>query len=159
VNFADTNWLVAIYLPANDSDDESKSRRATVERFMRKQGGQLLLSPIVLLEARNIFARVTGEAEPAEWSSMESDFNGRLYVDPMNWRELQRECGSIFSRYSHKTVIGTFDAALVASAKLAGAQTFLSFDKTAKAMAAAEGLSVFPELDRDAKKILQTLRR
>jgi predicted nucleic acid-binding protein len=158
MNFADTNWLSAIYLPANGLDDEDKSRRATVNRFMRQHGGKLLISPIVLLEARNVFSRVTHEANPKEWALLESDFNGRLYVDPMNWRELQRECDAIFSRYSHKATIGTFDAAIVASAKLAGAQTFLSFDKIAKAMAVAEGLEVFPELDREAKKILSQLR-
>ena len=157
MNFADTNWLSAIYLPANDSDEESKSRRATVNRFMRTHGGRLLISPIVLLEARNVFSRVTGESRPAEWALLESDFDGRLYIDPMNWRELQRECEGIFSRYSHKATIGTFDAAIVASAKLAGTRTFLSFDKTAKAMAVAEGLEIFPELDRDSKRILNQL--
>jgi predicted nucleic acid-binding protein len=157
VNFADTNWLEAVYLQPNDSPF-SKSNHAIVNRFMRQHGGKLLISPIVLLEARNVFSRVTHEANPKEWALLESDFNGRLYVDPINWRELQRECDAIFSRYSHKATIGTFDAAIVASAKLAGAQTFLSFDKIAKAMAVAEGLEVFPELDREAKKILSQLR-
>jgi predicted nucleic acid-binding protein len=158
MNFADTNWLSALYLPSNELDEESKSRRALVHRFMRKHGGRLLISPIVLLEARNVFSRVTGESKPAEWALLESDFDGRLYIDPINWRELQRGCEGVFSRYSHKATIGTFDAAIVTSAKLAGARTFLSFDKTAKAMAVAEGLETFPELDRDAKKIFNRLR-
>jgi predicted nucleic acid-binding protein len=158
MNFADTNWLTAIYLLTDEDDEESKSRRATVERFARKQGGQLLLSPIVLLEARNVFSRITGESQPEEWASLQSDFDGRLYVDPMNWRELQRECEALFGRYSSKVTIGTLDAAVVASARLAGAQRFLSFDKVASALAVAEGMAVFPELDREAKKILSELR-
>jgi predicted nucleic acid-binding protein len=158
MNFADTNWLTAIYLAAKESSDDSQTRRATVDRFLRMHGGKLLLSPVVLLEARNVFSRVTGEAEPAEWALLEADFNGRLYVDPMNWHELQRECEGIFARYSHKATVGTLDAAIVASAKLAGARKFLSFDNVVKALAVAEGLEVLPELDREGKMILRRLR-
>jgi hypothetical protein len=43
--------------------------------------------------------------------------------------------------------LGTFDTAMVASAKLAGATRFLSFDLMARSIAAAEGMNVFPALD------------
>ena len=112
-----------------------------------------------MLEARNVFSRVTGESEPREWQQLEADFDGRLYVDPMNWDWLRRECHTLFVRYAWKMLLGTFDTAVVASAKLAGGTRFLSFDARAKALAAAEGLGVFPPLDADGKRILAELKR
>jgi hypothetical protein len=42
---------------------------------------------------------------------------------------------------------------------LAGGTRFLSFDNTAKALAAAEGLKVFPPLDAEGKRFLTALTR
>jgi hypothetical protein len=111
----------------------------------------------VLLEARNVFARATGESEPQEWTTLEADFGGRLYVDPMNWELLRRECVELFTRYAWKATIGTFDIAIIASAKLGGATRFLSFDMRAKALAAAERFEVFPPLNSGGKQLLARL--
>ena len=159
MNYADTNWLEAVYLTPHPDDAEAHERERIVERFARKHGGQLALSHVVLLEARNVFSRVTGESQPREWQQLEADFDGRLYVDPMNWDLLRRECHALFARYACKTQLGTFDTAVVASAKLAGGTRFLSFDTRAKALAAAEGLEVFPPLEADGKRILTVLKR
>ena len=158
MNYADTNWLEALYIAPASNDTEGQEREKIVERFARKHGGQLALSHIVLLEARNVFSRVTGESHPREWHELEADFEGRLYVDPMNWDLLRRACNELFARYSSKAALGTFDTAVVASAKLAGATRFLSFDTRAKAMAAAEGLAVFPPLDAEGKQIRSALK-
>jgi hypothetical protein len=156
MNYADTNWLEAIYIGPKDL--ESQRRREIVDRFMRRHGGPLALSHIVLLEARNVFRRTTGERNPAEWALLEADFDGRLYVDPMNWDLLRRECYVLFDKYAWKASIGTFDVAIVASAKLAGATQFLSFDATAKALAVAEGMQVFPPLSPAEKRIVAQLK-
>jgi predicted nucleic acid-binding protein len=156
MNYADTNWLEAIYIGPKDS--ESQRRREIVERFMRRHSGPLALSHIVLLEARNVFRRTTGEGNPAEWVLLEADFDGRLYVDPMNWDLLRRECYVLFDKYAWKASIGTFDTAIVASAKLAGATQFLSFDATAKALTVAEGMQVFPPLSPAEKRIVAQLK-
>ena len=156
MNYADTNWLEAIYIGPKDL--ESERRREIVERFMRRHSGPLALSHIVLLEARNVFRRTTGERNPAEWTLLESDFDIRLYVDPMNWDLLRRECYVLFDKYAWKAPIGTFDTAIVASAKLAGATQFLSFDARAKALATAEGMAVFPPLNAGEKQITAKLR-
>src|SRR6058998_3872178 len=140
MNYADTNWLEAVYIASDANDAEGVRRREIVERFTRRYGGRLALSHIVLLEARNVFSRTTGESAPREWALLEADFDGKIYVDPMNWDLLRRECYALFSRYGWKLHLGTLDAAIVASAKLAGATQFLSFDTTAKALAVAEGL-------------------
>lgn len=159
MNYADTNWLEALYLTADPDDAEAQARERIVERFTRKHGGQLAVSHVVLLEARNVFVRVTGESQPREWLQLEADFDGRLFVDPMNWELLRRECHALFARYAWKSHLGTFDTAVVASAKLAGGTRFLSFDTAAKALAAAEDLDVFPPLDPTGKRILSLLKR
>ena len=76
MNYADTNWLEAVYISPHPDDREARSREQIVERFARKHGGQLAVSHIVLLEARNVFSRVTGEAQPSEWEELEADFVG-----------------------------------------------------------------------------------
>jgi predicted nucleic acid-binding protein len=159
VNFADTNWLVAAYIEPASDDAEAVRRRAIVERFMRRHSGQLVLSHLILLEARNVFSRVTGEREPREWQALEADFDGRLYLDPMNWDLLRRECNSLFSKYAWKTSVGTFDIAVVASAKLAGGTRFLSFDSTAKAVAAAEAIEVYPPLEPAERQTVSRLKQ
>ncbi len=155
MNFADTNWLVALYSekPAAKKD----SWHITVANFMRKHGGQLALSQIVLLEARNIFSRLTKQASPPEWEEIVHDFGGKLYVDQLNWSLLRRDAEALFSRYSTKESIGTLDALVVVSAKHAGATRFLSFDSLAAALAAAEGLAVFPPLNSEGKVFLKKL--
>ncbi len=158
MNYADTNWLEAVYIAPDPRDAEGVQRHQIVERFMRRHGGQLVLSHIVLLEARNVFSRVTGERDPREWALLEADFDGRVYVDPMNWDLLRRECNSIFARYAWKRTLGTFDAALIAAAKLSGATRFLSFDTNARCLAAAEGIDVFPALDNTGKRLVRQLK-
>ena len=157
MNFADTNWLEAMFFASELR--EKQARRAIVDRFLRQHGGQIGLSHIVYLEARNIFSRVSGESEPEEWGQLQAGLNGRFYLDPMNWEFLRRDTFALVAKYAHKATLGTFDLALLASAKLAGATRLLSFDDTLKAMALAEGLPVFPELGPQGKTLLAQLRR
>ena len=68
MKFADTNWLVSTYLEPHAEDAEAVRRREIVKRFMRRHGDQLVISHIVLLEARNVFSRYIGEERtPAYW--------------------------------------------------------------------------------------------
>jgi predicted nucleic acid-binding protein len=159
MNYADTNWLEALYLTPQPDDSRGHERQNIVERFARKHGDHLVVSHIVLLEARIVFSRSTGQKSPEQWTQLESDFNGRIYVDPMNWDLLRRECYAIAERYACNLRLGAFDVALIAAAKLAGDRRFLSFDMRAKAVAFAEGLEVFPPLDVEGKRILAQLRR
>ena len=76
MNHADTNWLESLYITPDPNDPEAVSRRGTVERFMRKQAGQLATSHVVLLEARNVFSRTTGEKHPREISGNSSALGG-----------------------------------------------------------------------------------
>src|SRR5438552_816587 len=157
--FADTNWLEAIYFkPTKESKEATKRRHALVERRMRKLSSPLLTSQIVLLEARNVFSRLAGVPKPAEWDRLVGDFNGRIFVDPMNWDILRQQTNRVFERFSHKTVVGTFDAALIASAQLAGAREFFSFDEHLKALATCLDMDVYPPLGTEGKKLLTKFR-
>jgi predicted nucleic acid-binding protein len=158
MNFADTNWLASVYIEPQAEDLEAVQRRRTVERFLRQHSGQLAISHVVLLEARNVFSRVTGEPQPQEWQMLEADFGGRLYVDPMNWDLLRRECNALFSKYAWKAALGTFDTAIIASVKLAGGTRFLSFDAKARSLASAEGIGVFPVLEPAERRLLAQLK-
>lgn len=156
--FADTNWLEALYFEPDPLDKDSLARAAVVERRMRKHVGSLTISHIVLLESRNVFGRVSGKPKPQEWEHLLSDFNGRIYVDPMNWDLLRQETNRLFERLSHRATVGTFDATLIASAKLAGASEILTFDERLKAVASCLGLKVFPTLGPEARELLAKLR-
>jgi predicted nucleic acid-binding protein len=157
--FADTNWLESLYVRPRAGNREAEERHRIVDRRMRKQSGPLMISHIVLLEARNVFGRVTGNPKPVEWGDLLSDFNGRIYVDPMNWDVLRQETNVILERFSHRTTIGTFDATLLASALLAGAREILSFDEQLKALATCLELKVFPELGSAGKTLVAELKR
>lgn len=155
MNFADTNWLEALFVHI----DEERQRRTIVERFHRLDPDMIGVSHIVLLEARNVFSRITGQSNPSEWQELQAGFSGRFYLDPMNWDLLRREIFRIFEKYSHVAQIGTLDAAVLASALLAGATRFLSFDERLKALAVAEELDVFPKLNGEGQAYLAKLKK
>jgi len=156
MNFADTNWLEALYFDPHDR--EHKSRCDVVERFMRKEGGPLCVSHMVYLEARNVFSRVAGVGEPEEWRRLKSDLNTLLHLDPMNWEALRRESFHLFAKYSSKAAVGTFDITIIASFKLSGATRLLSFDETLKAVAVAERIAIYPPLLEVGKRVLSKLK-
>jgi Zn-dependent alcohol dehydrogenase len=77
----------------------------------------------------------------------------------MNWDLLRHECNALFAKYAWKAALGTFDTAIVASAKLAGATRFLSFDVNARALASAEGIGVFPVLEPAERRLMAQSKR
>ncbi|MCU0771738.1 MAG: PIN domain-containing protein [Verrucomicrobia bacterium] len=158
MNYADTNWLEALYFAPEDSDLVATQRKGIVELFCRSHGGRLGVSIPVTWEARNVFSRASGESAPEEWNQFEADKDGLIYVDPVNWDLLKRDMFRLFSLYSHKASIGTLDAAILAASKLGGATRLLTFDDTLAAMAVCEGLVVFPELSAKGKAVLAKLK-
>ncbi len=157
-NCADSNWLAALYFVPDEHDEEGQEREALVRRFERKHGAALLISHVTWLECRNVFRRLAQEDSPTALRALEADFGRRVFVDPMNWDLLRRDCEGLFQRYAAKLELGTFDCAIVASAKLAGARRFLSFDQKAKALAVAEDFEVYPPLNAVGREWLARLR-
>jgi predicted nucleic acid-binding protein len=156
-SFVDTNWLEALYIKPSPNDSAATARAAIAERRIRKEPA-MTTSHIVLLEARNIFSRVTGQANPSEWNDLVADFGSRIFVDPMDWDLLRRETNLLFGKFSHLASVGTFDAAIVVSAQLAGAREILSFDERLKVIASAVGIRVFPPLSNEGRNFLAKLR-
>jgi len=157
MNFADTNWLEALYFESPDL--EQQARESTAQRFMRKQGGHLAISQLVYLEARNVFSRTAQEAEPEEWRRFLGDFNSLIYLGPLNWDFIRRDAFALFARYAPRATLGSMDVAILASARLSGATRILTFDETLKALAVAEGIEVFPPLTAEGKSTLVRLNR
>jgi predicted nucleic acid-binding protein len=157
MNFADTNWLEALYFESLEPDQQA--REVTAQRFMRKQGGQLAISQLVYLEARNVFSRTAQEAEPQEWRRFLGDFNSLIYLDPLNWDFVRRDAFAVFARYAPRAALGSMDVAILVSARLSGATRILTFDETLKALAVAEGIEVFPPLTPAGKSMLARLSR
>lgn len=155
--FADTNWLEALYIKPQPDDAESIRRGEIAEARLRR-GEPLVISPIVLMEARNVFSRITKDPHPPQWDQLVADFDGAIFVDPINWSLVRRQTEDIFERFAHKATIGTLDAAIIASAQLAGARQFLSFDQPLKALAIALGIPVFPDVDKEGRAFLAKLR-
>ena len=151
--FADTNWIVATYFIKRDAD-----RTGTVERFMRRHGQPLVISHLVLLESLNVFAWTAKQKDSAEWVSFQADLGRKFLVDTMQWDLVRQRMTELCAAYSHRAKLGTLDLTLVASALLTGAQIFLSFDSQCRALAAAQRLKVFPELNAQEKEMLGTLR-
>jgi len=77
----------------------------------------------------------------------------------MNWEALAQGTSELFERFSHKATIGTFDATIIASARLAGAEEILSFGERLKGLGAALQLNVFPKLGSVGKSLASELRR
>lgn len=155
MNFADTNWLVSMFIAP--SSDELEKRAKIVKRFLRQNPGIIYISQIVLFEARNVFSRLMKEPVPGEWSELLT--SELFYRDTMDWDLLKHEGFRIFEKYSHIESIGSLDAAIIASAILSGTRQILSFDELLKALAAAEGLAVFPSLKSEGKEILSRLKK
>ena len=158
MNFANADWLVSVYLEPAAADTEAVRRRRSVKRFMRQHAGPLVLSHIVLLGARTLFSRITGEPLPQEWQTLEADLGGRLRVEQINWACLRYECNALCAKYAWKLPLAAVDTAIVAAVKLASGSRLLSFDTTLRVLASAEGIGVFPPLEAKERGLLARLR-
>src|SRR5438874_508793 len=121
MSFADTNWLAAMFF---ELTGELRERNEIVRRFLRHHARQMVVSEVVMLEAENIFRRNAGSTNPPELEELKNDT--RFYRDPMNWPLVRRDAVEILRRHAHKVALGAFDVTMLASAKLAGANTILS---------------------------------
>ena len=148
----------SLFHPADQEDAQAVRRATLVERWMRKYSGQLAISEFVLLEARNVFSRVSGKPRPLEWEHLKGDLGRRLTVEPFRWEPLREQTFKIFDRLSHKLNLGTFDATLLASVLLSGARPLLSFDQTLRRAASAYQIPVFPILSSAEMALLRSLK-
>ncbi len=158
MNFANADWLVAVYLEPAAADTEAVRRRRIAQRFMRRHARPLAISHIVLLEARAAFSRITGEPLPQDWHTLEADLGTRLRIERINWACLRFECNALCAKYAWKVGLAAVDTAVVAAVKLASGTRLLSFDPTVRVLASAEGIGVFPALEPKERRLLARLR-
>jgi predicted nucleic acid-binding protein len=151
--FADTNWLVLFYL-------KSQPLHEVCARQMQRHDVPLHISPPVLYEARTVFPRLTGVANPPALAQIQSDFGDNLVFHPLEWSLLERMGAELLEKYAHKSAIGAMDSLIVASALASECDWFYSFDtgSNARALAAACRLKVFPELTPEDRTRVAALR-
>jgi predicted nucleic acid-binding protein len=151
--FADTNWLARYYL-------ESGPLHEVCRRQMQRHEVPLHIAPPVLYEARTVFPRMTGQANPAVLARLKSDFGDSIVFHPLEWSLLEKMGAELLEKYAHKSEIGAMDSLIVASAVAADCDWFYSFDtgSNARALAAACRLKVFPDLTADDRSRLAALR-
>ena len=142
IAFADSNWLFALYYETRASEQ--------VRKWAAKGPSTLIVSGPVLAECRCNFWRAGDRA-----LALEADLIARRFVDcGYVFEDLVTASEAWFRRFASRCNIGTLDVLHIQAAKRFGCRWFLSFDSASgcRAIAAAVGLKVFPELndqDRD----------
>ena len=149
IAFADTNWLFSTYYRTRE--------RAEVERWAAHAGAQtLVVSEAVLAECRCNFRRAGDRL-----GALESDVRARLFVDcGYTFAQMMTMADDLFHRYAPRCNVGTLDLLHIAAAKRFGCRWFLSFDSNSgcRAVAHAEHLKVFPELNPTDRRWLAKLK-
>jgi hypothetical protein len=148
IAFADANWLVATYYTAKDSP--------RVAEWAATGPATLVVSGPLLAEARCNFWRLG-----SRWPVLESDARaGALVNCGLAFESLVPLADDLFRRYAPRCKVGTLDLLHIAAARHFGCGWFLTFDSNSgcKAVASAEGLKVFPELNATDKEWLRKWR-
>jgi hypothetical protein len=138
IAFADTNWLFSTYYQTRD-------RKEVLEWSSRSGAQTTVISEAVIAECRCNFWRAGDRM-----GALESDLRARLFVDcGYSFAQMHVMAEDLFRHYAPRCNVGTLDLLHVAAAKRFGCRWFLSFDSNSgcRAVAHAEGLKVFPELN------------
>ena len=143
MNYADTGFIVSLYLP------ETTSGTARGEMAVWKE--PLAITPLLRLEIRNAFNRAVnrGRITPAQrdtyFEIVESGFESGLFVEaPIPAVELHAQARELSDRYTPTLATRSLDLLHVAAAALLGAKVFYSFDERQRKAAKGEGLKVRP---------------
>lgn len=148
IAFADANWLFALYYETRAS--------AQVRTWAELGPSTIVVSGAVLAECRCNFWRAGDRA-----MVLNSDVRARRFVDcGYSFEELVAASQPWFRRFAPRCNIGTLDLLHLQAAKRFGCRWFLSFDSASgcRAVAAALGFKVFPELNELDRSIRARLR-
>lgn len=143
VGYADTGFLVSLYLEESNSDAADAALGATRQ--------PLPLTPLGMLEMRNAFnlavkrERITPAERDALWQDVEADLAGGFLVrTSVASADLHAKARELSDRHTPTTGTRTLDLLHVAAALLLETKTFLSFDERQRQAAASEGMKVRP---------------
>jgi hypothetical protein len=148
IAFADANWLFALYYETRAS--------SLVRKWAGSGPSTLIVSGPVITECRCSFWRAGDRA-----IALESDLRARRFIDcGYTFEDLSAAAEEWFRRLAPRCNIGTLDILHVLAAKRFGCDWFLSFDSASgcRAVAAAQGLKVFPELNSLDRELMRRLR-
>jgi predicted nucleic acid-binding protein len=148
IAFADANWLFALYYETRASEQ--------VRSWAAAGPSTLVVSRVVVAECRCAFWRAGDRIQ-----ALESDLRANRLTDcRYGFEELLSASGEWFRRFAPRCNVGMLDLLHVRAAKLFGCPWFLSFDTASgcRAVAAAVGLKVFPELNDQDRDLLGRLR-
>lgn len=143
MNYADTGFIVSLYLSETTSAAAGKEAAAMKE--------PLALTPLSRLEIRNAFnravsqGRITLAQRDAYFEVIETGLESGLFVEtPIPSVELHAKALELSDRYTPTLATRSLDLLHVAAATLLGAKIFYSFDERQRKAAAGEGLKVKP---------------
>ncbi len=143
MNYADTGFIVSLYLEETTSEAASKEAAAMKE--------PLALIPLSQLEIRNAFnravnqGRITLAQRDTYFEIVEGGLESGLFVEtPIPGVELHTKARELSDRYTPTLATRSLDLLHVAAAALLGAKVFYSFDERQRKAAAGEGLKVKP---------------
>ena len=143
MNYADTGFIVSLYLP------ETTTGAARGEMAAGKE--PLAITPLMRLEIRNAFnravnrGRITLAQRDRYFETVESALANGLFVEtPIPAAELHAKARELSDRYTPTLATRSLDLLHVAAAALLGAKVFYSFDERQQKAAKGEGLKVKP---------------
>ncbi len=143
VNYADTGFIVSLYLEETTSEVASKEVEAINE--------PLALTPLSQLEIRNALNRAVNQRRItlAERDACSDVFeaaleSGQFVETPLPVGELHAKARELSDRYTPTLATRSLDLLHVAAAVLLDARVFFSFDERQRKVAKAEGLKVKP---------------
>ena len=143
MNYADTGFLVSLYLP------ETTTGTATAE--IARVTEPLAFTPLLRLELRNAFnfaiarRRLTLAKRDAIWRLIEIQREDGFFLDLVPpTSDLYTKAVELSDRHTPTLATRSLDLVHVATAVIISAQTFLSFDDRQRRAASAEGLRVRP---------------
>lgn len=143
MEYADTGFLLSLYLPESTTAAASAAMKRLVE--------PLPLISLTMLELRNglrlaVFRRVITEEERSRcWEQFEDDMAGGVYrraAVPQS--DLHERATRLIEAHSARLGARTLDVLHVAAALQIGAHTLLTFDRRQRALARAAGLRAIP---------------
>lgn len=144
MTYADSGFVVSLYRPS-----EKLSRAA--RRAVKQAPGPVILSPLSLLEIRNLLnmAIRRGEIGPPEREAVIADIQRQIETGFFRLAEVSQagiyaKAEELSDRHTPEILTRSLDLMHVATALLCRVRRFLSTDTRQRAAAMAEGLEVKP---------------
>lgn len=143
MDYPDTSFLVSLYL------DDQNGEAAT--SYAEEHGGPFVLTLLVKIEMANAFRLwqfrkilTAAKVRSVFRDVAEDTASGFLRETPIAWTDLLVAAEQISARHTPRTGTRTLDILHVAAAKVLGVDTFLTFDRRQRALAARVGLTTLP---------------